>query len=92
MIRSFKHKGLERFYSKSDHRGIVAKTELRVERILDRLDAASSPEDMNLPGYRFHPLIGKRKGTYAVTVTGNWRITFRFAGEDAVDVNLEDYH
>ena len=92
MIRSFKHKGLERFFRKSDHRGIIAKTESRVERILDRLDAALRPEDMNLPGYRFHPLTGDRKGTYSVTVTGNWRITFRFTGENAIDVNLEDYH
>jgi len=92
MIRSFKHKGLERFFRKCDHRGIIAKTEMRVERVLDRLDAASEPEDMSLPGYRFHPLTGDRKGTYAVTVTGNWRMTFRFTGEDAIDVNLEDYH
>lgn len=47
---------------------------------------------MNLPGYRFHRLTGERKGTFAVSVTGNWRITFRFDGEDAVDVDLEDYH
>jgi len=60
--------------------------------MLDRLDAAARPEDMNLPGYRFHRLTGERKGTFAVSVTGNWRITFRFDGEDAVDVDLEDYH
>ena len=47
---------------------------------------------MNIPGYKFHPLTGNRKGTYAMTVTGNWRITFRFDGKDAIDVNLEDYH
>jgi toxin HigB-1 len=60
--------------------------------MLDRLDAVARPEDMNIPGYKFHPLTGDRKGSYAVTVTGNWRITFRFDGEDAIDVNLEDYH
>lgn len=60
--------------------------------MLDRLDAAVKPEDMNIPGYTFHPLLGDRKGTYAVTVTGNWRITYKFDGEDAIDVNLEDYH
>ncbi len=92
MIRTFKHKGLERFFKKSDHRGIIAKTEERTERMLDRLDAVARPEDMNIPGYKFHPLSGDRKGTYAVTVTGNWRITFRFDGIDAIDVNLEDYH
>jgi toxin HigB-1 len=60
--------------------------------MLDRLDAAKTPNDMNLPGYRFHPLKGARKGTYAVTVSGNWRMTFKFDGEYAFDVNLEDYH
>jgi proteic killer suppression protein len=92
MIRSFKHKGLERFFKKGDHKGIIAKTEVRIERMLDRLDAVARLEDMNIPGYKFHPLTGGRKGSYAVTVTGNWRITFRFDGEDAIDVNLEDYH
>jgi len=92
MIRTFKHRGLERFFKKGDHRGILAKTEDRTERMLDRLDTALRPEDMSIPGYRFHQLSGNRKGTYAVTLTGNWRITFRFDGEDAVDVDLEDYH
>jgi len=56
------------------------------------LDAAAKPEDMNIPGFRFHRLTGDRKDTYTVSVTGNWRITFRFDGENAVDVDLEDYH
>jgi toxin HigB-1 len=60
--------------------------------MLDRLDTVLRPQDMNIPGYRFHPLAGGRKRTYAATVTGNWRITFRFDGEDAIDVDLEDYH
>lgn len=92
MIRTFIHKGLERFFTKGDHRGIISKTEVRTERMLDRLDAIERPEDMNIPGYKFHPLSGDRKGVYAITVTGNWRITFRFDGKDAIDVNLEDYH
>ena len=92
MILTFKHRGLERFFNKGDHRGIMAKTEVRTERILDRLDAVVRPEDMNIPGFKFHPLMGNRKGTYAVTVTGNWRITFRFDGKGAIDVDLEDYH
>ena len=92
MIRSFKHKGLERFFSKSDHRGIPGVAALRIERMLDKLDASVKPEDMNLPGYKFHSLKGDRKGAYAVTVTGNWRITFEFHGEHAIDVDLEDYH
>ena len=92
MIQNFKHKGLERFFSASDYRGIPAQYASRIERLLDRLDAAIKPEDMNLAGFKFHGLTGDRKGTYAVTVTGNWRITFKFDGEDAVDVDLEDYH
>lgn len=92
MIRGFRHKGLDRFFTKSDRSGIDARQAARIQRLLDRLDAAVKPDDMNLPGYRFHGLKGDRAGFYAVSVSGNWRITFRFAGGDAVDVNLEDYH
>ena len=92
MIRSFRHKGLEIYFTRSDRRGIDARQEARIRRILDRLDAAARPEDMNLPGYRFHGLKGDRKGAYAVSVSGNWRITFRFDAGDAFYVNLEDYH
>ena len=92
MILGFRHKGLHRFFSKGDYRGIPAQHAARIERLLDRLDAAAKPDDMDLPGYRFHPLKGDRKGTYAVSVSGNWRMTFRFVGEDASDIDLEDYH
>ena len=92
MIGSFKHRGLERFFKKGDHRGILAKTDARVERILDRLEVSMKPEDMDIPGYRFHRLAGDRNGTYSVTVTGNWRITYRFEGEDAIDGDMEDNH
>jgi len=92
MIRGFKHKGLERFFRRGDYRGIPAPSGARIERMLDRLDAAMRPDDMNPPGYRFHRLRGDRAGTYAVTVTGNWRITFAFEGEDATGIDLEDYH
>ncbi|MFC4252862.1 type II toxin-antitoxin system RelE/ParE family toxin [Sinimarinibacterium flocculans] len=92
MIRSFRHRGLERFFTRSDYRGIPAQFAPRLERLLDRLDACARPEDMNLPGYKFHPLKGARKGAYAVSVSGNWRLTFEFDGEDAVVVDLEDYH
>ncbi len=92
VIRGFRHKGLERYFTRSDRGGIDAKQSARILRLLDRLDAAMKPEDMNLPGYRFHPLKGDRKGAYAVSVSGNWRITFRFENGHAVDVNLEDYH
>lgn len=92
MIASFNHKGLERFFSSSSHRGIPDRFAPRIERMLDKLDASSKPEDMNLPGYKFHRLKGDRKGSFAVTVSGNWRITFEFDGEHAVNVDLEDYH
>lgn len=92
MIRSFKHKGLERFFRRGDYRGIPAPSAARIERILDRLDAALQPGDMDLPGYRLHRLKGDRADTYAVAVTGNWRIKFTFDGEYAIHVDLEDYH
>jgi proteic killer suppression protein len=92
MIRSFRHRGLERFFKRSDYRGIPAQFASRLERMLDRLDTAVKPADMNLPGYRFHPLKGDRKGEYAVSVSGNWRLIFRFEDGHSTDVNLEDYH
>jgi proteic killer suppression protein len=92
VIRNFGHKGLDRFFTKSDRRGLDAKQVNRIARLLDRLDAATRPDDMNLPGLKFHPLTGNRKGTYAVSVSGNWRITFAFKEGDAINVDLEDYH
>lgn len=92
VIRNFRHRGLERFFNRSDYKGIPAQFAPRLERMLDRLDAAAKPQDMNLPGYKFHTLKGERKGFYSVWVSGNWRLTFRFEGENAVDVQLEDYH
>ena len=92
MIGSIRHKGLLKFFVRGDHRGIPAEFAQRILRILDRLDHCAKPEDMDLPGYKFHALKGERKGTYAVNVSGNWRLTFRFEAEDAVELNLEDYH
>lgn len=92
MIKSFRHKGLDRFFRKGDVRGIQTRQTARITRILDLLDDASTAEQLNIPSYNLHPLKGDRKGEWAMTVSGNWRITFRFEGEDAVDVNLEDYH
>ena len=93
MIRSFRHRGLEAFFTKDDARKLPHDKVARISRILDRLDAARFPQDMNLPGWAFHPLKGNRKGTYSVTVSGNWRLTFRFDSDGhAVDVDLEDYH
>jgi len=92
MIRGIRHKGLRRFFEESDHRGVPPESADRIRRILDRLDAAKVPQDMNLPGYYFHALRGDRKGTYSVRVTGNLRLTFVFDAEGAKDIDLEDYH
>ena len=93
MIRSLNHKRLERYFTKSDRRGIPAQSAVRIERMRDRLDASAASDDMDVLGYRFHALKGVRAGgEYAVSVSGKWRITFRCDDEDAIDVNLEDYH
>jgi proteic killer suppression protein len=92
MISTFKRKGLALFFTKGSYKGIPAQHGSRIERMLDRLDAAREAKDMDLPGYKFHALRGNRKGEYAVSVSGNWRITFEFDGQDAIDVDLEDYH
>ena len=92
MISSIRHKGLLKFFARGDHGGVPAEFAQRILRILDRLDQCAKPADMDIPGSKFHVLKGERKGTYAVSVSGNWRLTFRFEGEDAVDVNLEDDH
>lgn len=92
MIRSFRHKGLRRYFCDDDRSGIDRRQEARIRRLLDWLDACTRAEDMNLPGFGFHGLQGNRRGTYAVSVSGNLRITFGFDAGDAIDVNLEDYH
>lgn len=92
MIKGFKHRGLKRLYEKGDRSGIRPDLVDAVERVLTILDVATAPDAFDLPRYRLHPLKGDRKGYWAVTVRANWRIVFRFAGEDAVDVELIDYH
>lgn len=92
VIESFRHKGLRKFFESGDLRGIPAQHKNRIRRQLDVLDAASEVTDMNLPGWRFHQLKGPRKETWAVDVSGNLRITFRFGDAKAYDVDLEDYH
>ena len=92
MIRSFKHKGLARFFETGSKSGIQAQHADRLRLILGHLSAASAPEDMGLPGLRLHPLKGPRKDTWAVWISGNWRITFRFVERDAEVVDYEDYH
>lgn len=90
MIKSFKNKGLRRFAEKGDASKLSVQNADRIRRILARLDAAAVPADMDLPGYYFHALHGAPR--YSVRVTGNWRITFAWDGQDAIDVDLEDYH
>lgn len=92
MIETFKHKGLRRLYEKNDRGGIRPDMVDKVQKILSALEAADTPEDMNLPMFRFHPLTGARRGAYSVTVKANWRVTFGFHNGAAYDVNLEDYH
>lgn len=92
MIKSFKHKGLEKFYRTGSNAGIQANHAKRLRLILSNLDQAESPDDMDLPGLRLHELVGSRKGIWSVTVNGNWRVTFRFDGKDSEIVNYEDYH
>lgn len=92
MIRSFRHKGLKLLYDKGDRRRIRADQADKIERVLARLDQASAPAGMNLPGYRLHPLKGDLAGFWSVTISGNWRIVFRFADGHAADVDLIDYH
>ena len=92
MIRSFKHKGLERFFYKGTKSGIQGKHTVKLRLILGRLNAAVVPKDMDLPGLNLHFLGGKRAGTWSVSVSGNWRVTFRFEDGHAERVNYEDYH
>lgn len=92
MIRGFKHKGLEKFFTTGTKSGIQAQHAERLRVILSPVSAATAPTDMNLPGLDLHQLKGDRKGTWAVKVSGNWRLTFTFVGKDADDVDYEDYH
>ena len=91
-IIGFRHKGLERFFATGAKSGIQAQHAERLRLILGRLNAATSARDMNLPGLDLHELRGERKGTWAVRVSGNWRVTFEFSGKDAERVDYEDYH
>ncbi|MFN8593652.1 MAG: type II toxin-antitoxin system RelE/ParE family toxin [Thermomicrobiales bacterium] len=92
MIESFKHKGLKRLYQHGDHRAIGSTMVGRVEEILSILDVAETIAEIDIPGYRLHPLTGGLKGYWSVRVTGNWRIVFRFVDGAVWDVDLLDYH
>ena len=92
MLRSIRHKGLRRLYEDNDARGVKREHVEKLRDILARLDAAAAIADMDLPGFRLHALEGALKGFCAVTVRANWRVVFRFAAGDALDVDYVDYH
>jgi len=92
VIKSFRHKGVERFFLKGSKRGIQPEHTGKLARQLQRLDAARRPQDMNVPGWRLHALKGELAGHWAVSVSGNYRLTFRFDVEDAELVDYQDYH
>jgi proteic killer suppression protein len=92
VIESFAHKGPERFFRAGSLAGIQAKHSSRLRVQLAMLDNARRPEDMSAPGWRLHPLRAELRGHWAVMVSGSWRLTFRFEGEDAVLVDYRDYH
>ena len=92
MIKSFRHKGLKKFYTTGSKAGIQARHAPKLRRILGLLGAATKAEDINLPGFRLHPLTGKQEGFYSVWINGNWRVIFRFTGEDIELVDYLDYH
>jgi len=92
MIKSFLHKGIEDFFYDGTKRGIQPKHASRIGDILDRLDAATGIGDMNFPGSGLHLLEPRKTRRWAVKISGNWRITFRFEDGDAYEVDYEDYH
>lgn len=92
MIRSFKHKGIERFFRSGSKAGIQPKHARRLRLQLGRLDAAAGADDMNMLGWKWHALSHDLAGHWAVSVDGNWRLTFTFEEGDAVQVDYQDYH
>lgn len=94
MIKNFAHKGLQKFLESGDTSGIPAVQSKKIKVILELLDEIVEPNGAAFPGSNFHPLKGNRKGEYAVSVNGNYRITFRFDKRTkyVLDVNYEDYH
>jgi proteic killer suppression protein len=92
MIKSFRHKGLEKFYSMGTLSGIQAKHAAKLRMQLAALDSAHSIEDMDIPGYRLHPLKGNREGVWSITVSANWRLTFQFSEGNVYVLDYEDYH
>lgn len=92
MIKSFKHKGLERLFTKSSASGVQADYAPRITLILDAIDAAEQVNELDLPGFRLHRLKGDKRNLWSVRVSANWRITFELENGDAHILDLEDYH
>lgn len=92
MIQKFKHKGLKQLFESGKATGVNPQHVTRLRRILALLETADTLEDMDLPGLNLHELKCKRRGTWAVNVSANWRVTFKLKQGDAIDVNYEDYH
>lgn len=92
MIKSFKHKGLQAFFESGSKKGVQAKHANKLRLQLAVIDTAHTIDDIDIPGYRLHPMKGKRKNLWSIIVNGNWRITFEFEQGDAYIVNYEDYH
>jgi proteic killer suppression protein len=92
MILRFRHRSLRRLYADDDRRGLNAEHVDKIARVLAVLNRAARPEDMNLPGFRLHPLRGEFAGFWSVTVRANWRIIFRFEDGNVTDVDMVDYH
>ncbi len=92
MIKSFKHKGLEKFYESGSTRGIQANHTKKLRMQLAALDTAQSIDDVDIPGYRLHQLTGDRRGIWSITVNANWRLTFEFEKGNVYILNYEDYH
>lgn len=92
MLKTFRHKGLKRLFESDNPSGVRADQVRRIKDVLANLDQARRPSDLDLPGYRLHTLRGEWKGYWSVTISGNWRILFRFEDGDTCDVDLVDYH
>ena len=92
MIKSFRHKGLRRFYETGSTAGVQTAHAKKMRLELTALDTAATIEDMAIPGFQLHPLKGARKAEWAISVSGNWRITFEFRDGHAYQLNYEDYH
>lgn len=92
MIKSFKHKGLEKLFFEGSTKGIQPKHKTKIEDILDLIDSMIQIQDMNFPGSRLHKLEPKKENIWSVTVSGNWRVTFKFIDSDAYEINYTDYH